>query len=87
MLRRTRRIMEYDFRWSHGTRRRMCWSATLRCIRKRSMQTTMTSEMIHQLLSAEGRVRLRTVEYFGWLILAESVVLLFTPYLVEQVLH
>src|SRR6185295_19057051 len=52
MLRRTRRIIEYDFRWS----------------RKRSMQTTMTSKMIHPLLSAEGRVRLRTVEYFGWLI-------------------
>ena len=44
--------------------------------------------MFRRLLSAEQQsAAARTVEYFGWLILAESAVLLFAPHFVEQLLH
>lgn len=46
------------------------------------------SEMFRRLLSAEEQsAAARTVEYFGWLILAESAVLLFAPHFVGQLLH
>ena len=52
------------------------------------MQTTTMSGMFRRLLSAERQSpAARTVEYFGWLILAESLVLLFAPRFVEQALH
>jgi len=52
------------------------------------MQTSTLSEMFHRLLRAEGESpAAKTVEYFGWLMLAESAVLLFAPHFVAQVLH
>jgi hypothetical protein len=50
------------------------------------MHTTL-SEMFHRLLRAEGQSRAaKSVEYFGWLMLAESATLLFAPHFVAQVL-
>ena len=52
------------------------------------MQTSTMSEMFRRLLSAENQSpAAKTVEYFGWLILAESAVLLFAPHFAEQVLY
>jgi len=52
------------------------------------MQTPALSEMFHRLLRAEGQSpAAKTVEYFGWLMLAESATLLFAPHFVAQVLH
>src|SRR3954468_14037536 len=50
------------------------------------MHTTL-SEMFHRLVRAEGQSRAaQSVEYFGWLMLAEAATLLFTPHFVAQVL-
>jgi hypothetical protein len=52
------------------------------------MQTNTLSEMFHRLLRAEGESpAAKTVEYFGWLMLAEAATLLFAPHFVAQVLH
>jgi hypothetical protein len=52
------------------------------------MHTTTLSEMFERLLRADGQSRAaKTVEYFGWLMLFESAVLLFAPHFVAQVLH
>ena len=45
------------------------------------------SQMLRQLLRAEGRSSAaRSVEWFGWIMLAESPLLLFAPHFVAQVL-
>ena len=45
------------------------------------------SDMFHRLMGAEGQSRAaKSVEYFGWLMLAESATLLFAPHFVAQVL-
>ncbi len=52
------------------------------------MQTASLSEMFHRLLRADQQSpAAKTVEYFGWLMLAESAVLLASPHFVAQVLH
>jgi hypothetical protein len=52
------------------------------------MQTHTLSEMFRRLVRAEGESpAAKTVEYFGWLMLAESATLLFAPHFVAQVLH
>ena len=45
-------------------------------------------EMLGRLLRAEGQSRsAKTVEAFGWLILAEGAILLIAPHFVASVLH
>jgi hypothetical protein len=49
---------------------------------------TPTDVMLQRLLFARGQTRsARTVEMFGWLILAESALMLFAPHFVATVLH
>jgi hypothetical protein len=44
--------------------------------------------MFRRLLSAEGQSRsARTVEVFGWLILAEGALMLVAPHFVQRLLH
>lgn len=44
--------------------------------------------MFARLLSAEGQSRsAKTVEVFGWLILAEGAVMLLAPHFVQRILH
>lgn len=46
------------------------------------------NEMFCRLLSAQGQSRAaKTVEVFGWLVLAEGALLLFAPHLVASILH
>jgi hypothetical protein len=53
-----------------------------------AMHTSTLSQMFQRLLSADGQSRAaKTVEYFGWLMLVESTILLFSPHFVAQVLH
>jgi Na+-driven multidrug efflux pump len=50
--------------------------------------TPTTRELLRRLLTAEGQNRpARTVELFGWLILCESVLIVFAPHLVASLLH
>ena len=52
------------------------------------VSTPALHEMFRRLVRAEGQRRpARTVEIFGWLILAEGAALLLAPQLVEHVLH
>ncbi len=52
------------------------------------MSTPALGEMFHRLLRAEGQGKAaRTVEVFGWLILAEGGGLLFAPQLAVTLLH
>lgn len=52
------------------------------------MKTPSLGEMFHRLLRAEGQGRAaKTVEVFGWLILAEGVGLLLVPQLAATLLH
>jgi hypothetical protein len=49
------------------------------------MTTPSLGEMFHRLLRADGQGRsAKTVEVFGWLILAESTGIVFVPEMVEQ---
>ena len=46
------------------------------------------SEMLRRLLEAQGQGRpAKTVEMFGWLILAESLLLFLAPHLAASILH
>jgi hypothetical protein len=52
------------------------------------MQASTLSGMFDRLLGAQGQSRAaKTVEYFGWLMLAESAVVLISPHFVAQVLQ
>ena len=52
------------------------------------MKPATFREMFERLLRAEGQSRTaRTVEVFGWLILAEGAVMLFAPHFVASVLQ
>lgn len=45
-------------------------------------------KMLCKLIRAEGQARsARTVEIFGWIMLAEAVILLFIPHVAASVLH
>ena len=52
------------------------------------MEGTSSTQYFQRLLSAKGQSRsAKTVEIFGWLILIESVLILFAPHFVANVLH
>ncbi|NJN40399.1 MAG: hypothetical protein HC807_05550 [Gammaproteobacteria bacterium] len=52
------------------------------------MKTPSLGEMLHRLIRAEGQGQAaRTVELFGWLILAEGAVLLLVPQVAVTLLH
>jgi len=52
------------------------------------MATPSLQRMFERLLSAEGQGKTaKTVEVFGWLTLAEAMVIMFAPHFVASVLH
>ncbi|WP_455375633.1 hypothetical protein [Kaarinaea lacus] len=52
------------------------------------MEGTTSTQHFQQLLSASGQSRsAKTVEVFGWIILAESTFILFAPHFVASVLY
>ena len=52
------------------------------------MATPSLQNMFARLLSAEGQGQTaKTVEVFGWLILAEGMLIMFAPHFVASVLH
>ena len=53
-----------------------------------TVTTFSFKEMFRRLLSAEGRSRAaKAVEVFGWLILVESIVMVFAPHIVVDLLR
>jgi hypothetical protein len=52
------------------------------------MTPTTFGSMFERLLSAQGQSRTaKTIEVFGWLVLAEGMLMMFAPHFVASVLH